>query len=176
MSEIFESEYQTACAAQTDINLHLPYLRQLAAGRRVTEFGVRWGGSTRAFLAAAPKRLVSYDLALNPGVEALFAEARAGGMDASYIQANVLAIPPIEDTDLLFIDTLHTGIQVTAELARHAQRAKLIAFHDVETFGWVGEDGSDGLLRPILTFMAAQDWRPHYYSRANNGLLVIERS
>ncbi|MCK9568606.1 class I SAM-dependent methyltransferase [Candidatus Pacearchaeota archaeon] len=175
--DLFETEYAKACAQESDINEHLPYLHGLAINRlHVTEFGVRQGTSTRAFMAARPKRLVSYDLVLDPVVGALFERAVLEGHNYAYRQANVLDIE-IEETDILFIDTFHTGRQVTAELARHGGKVRdYIIFHDVETFGWVGEDGSEGILRPIIAFMAADhDWTVFHYDRANNGLLTIAR-
>lgn len=175
--DLFDSEYQKAKAQPSDINEHLRYLHGLAINRpHITEFGVREGTSTRAFLAARPKYLVSYDLDINPAVMVLFDLAARKGLPHQYLQANVLDID-IDETDILFIDTFHTAQQVTAELRRHAGKVRdYIIFHDVESFGWVGEDGTEGILRPIIEFMAEDhDWSVFYYARNNNGLLVIAR-
>jgi hypothetical protein len=77
--------------------------------------GVRTGVSTRALLCSNAGTIRSYDIKLNQDVSRLFDYARLAGKDAEYIQANVLDID-IEQTDLLFIDTLHTYSQLKQEL------------------------------------------------------------
>jgi hypothetical protein len=47
----FEQLYQEACAKETDIFEHLPVLSNLTSQcKHVTELGVGWAQSTRAFL------------------------------------------------------------------------------------------------------------------------------
>ena len=54
--------YAKFCNTKSDINEHLPTLSAYAKDRVVTEFGVRKGLSTIAFLAGRPKKLISYDI------------------------------------------------------------------------------------------------------------------
>ena len=68
--------------------------------------GVRTGVSTRAFLNTNVQ-LISFDLQLDPQVNKLFELAKNNGKKVQYIIDDVLKIE-IEETDLLFIDTLHT--------------------------------------------------------------------
>lgn len=193
-----EEMYQRACATPSDINEHLPLLRKLAAQcEHVTEFGMRWArGSTIAFLAAQPKTFIAWDIdpisVTHPRVQSLLPiigetrfEPRCG---------DTLKISPIEPTDMLFIDTLHTGKQLLAELERHADPKghdpkaqspvrKFLAFHDTETFGMVGEDGKPpGLRTAIRQFQrlfAFPLWNnvidnvPHDFPN-NNGLIVLK--
>lgn len=173
-------EYDNHRRNKSDINTHLEILRSLASQcDHVTEFGVRRGSSTRAFLASKARKLVSYDIEKNSDVEKLFQAARKIGRDAAYIQADVLKIR-IEKTDMLFIDTLHCYDQLRKELALHApQVSKYIAFHDTHTFGTRGElDGDDlGLLPAIIEFCINNpEWRFKVYRTNNNGLTVIERT
>lgn len=170
-----------------DIWEHLPLLRSLAEEcRRVTEFGVREGvGSTVAFLAAQPESLVSWDLQPYSIVSQRIADLiwRSG---KTYFQprvGNTLEIPPIEETDLLFIDTLHTCRQLLAELERHADPRrdpvkKYLVFHDTETFGDVGEDGSRPGLRAAIRHFQKNHAFPLWKlaeDRTNcNGLVVLE--
>ena len=50
-------EFLRACQTPSDINEHLPMLYYLASQCiGVVEFGVRYGASTRAFMAAAGSR------------------------------------------------------------------------------------------------------------------------
>jgi hypothetical protein len=172
-----EERYHELVSFPCDINEHLPTLYEYGKRcKHITEFGVRDGVSTMAWLCAHPDRLVCYDLVLSSTVSLAFEEAKDRGEKYDYIQANVLDTW-IEDTDLLFIDTFHCERQLVKELKLHADRVrKYIIFHDVETYGWIGEDGGVGILRPIVEFLALRkDWKIDYYSRKNNGLMVIER-
>jgi hypothetical protein len=79
---------------------------------------------------------------------------------------------------LLFVDTWHTGEQLAAELARHADKvARIMAFHDTQSFGEIGEDGTSRGLRPALDeFLAAHDeWYLAEEYRHENGLTVLRR-
>ena len=156
-----ESLYEKTINTQSDINEHLPLLRELASRcKHVTEFGMRWArGSTVAFLAAQPETFISWDLdptfvtsprvySLLPLVEKTKFQPRTG---------NTLEII-IEPTELLFIDTLHTGKHLLAELERHGDPkdrkvSKYLVFHDTALFGLVGEDGiAPGLRTAIRQF------------------------
>lgn len=173
----FDMEYRKACADTSDINEHLPVLRQLAESvEHVTEMGVRTGVSTRAFLAGA-KVLRSYDIYLDAEVQQLFDIANSLGHDAVYRQADVLTIG-IDETDLLFIDTLHNYAQLRSELAKHSgQVRRYIVLHDTETFGFKDELGlGPGLQQAIDEFLAANNsWRLRNKYTNNNGLTVLER-
>ena len=161
----------------SDINYHIPMLYEYGKKcKHITEFGVRTGVSTTAFLSANPERLVSYDLFRDAGVSRAFAEAREMGMNYDYRIENVLETQ-IEETDLLFIDTVHTEKQLRKELELHSQKVKhYLIFHDTETYGWIGEDGGKGVLRVILEFMTVnQEWKPVYFTIENNGLMVLEK-
>lgn len=137
--EMINGEYRKACETLSDINEHLPLLHEL--GQQVAsaaEFGVRGGASTRALLAANC-RLRSYDLEIDEEVRRLVDAARRAGRDVEYHQADVLSLD-IDETDLLFIDTLHTYGQLSRELQLHAAKARrYIVMHDTDTFGLTDE-------------------------------------
>lgn len=178
-SNILEVEYQKAKLVKSDINENVHILYDLAKEcKTVTEMGVRTGVSTRAFLAADVK-LISYDIQLHQEVTALFEVAKTFlGKDVQYKQADVLSIN-IDETDLLFIDTLHTYSQLKQELKLHGNKArKYLAFHDTHTFGLRGEVGNEptGLLSAIIEFiMDNPHWRFKTYKMNNNGMTVLER-
>jgi hypothetical protein len=163
----------------SDINEHLPMLYFLASQcEHVTEFGVRTGASTLAFLHALqgrPATLRSYDINDNFGVHKSLTPHTS--VDWQFAVCSTLAISQIEPTDLLFVDTLHRYDQVRQELALHGDAARRwIAFHDTETFGTVGDDGGDGINRAIDEWLALRpEWRIVYRTHRNNGLTVIER-
>lgn len=167
-SEI-ERRYQELCLTPSDINEHLPVLR-LYADRceHVTEFGVRGCVSLHAFLASKAKKVVAYDIqnVSVPECEKL-----------TFICADVLTVE-IEPTDMLFIDTKHTFVQLNRELVKHVKKARsYIAMHDTTIFGEHGEDGAPGLNYAIQIFLEDySEWRECYRSTANNGLTILERT
>jgi hypothetical protein len=178
--DMLRASYQYAARKRTDINEHLPMLSFLAQQcDHVTEFGVRTGESTLAFLHGLrgkhDARLRSYDINDDYGVRQAFAPLTK--IDWVFVTASTLTIPKIEPTDLLFIDTLHNFTQVSKELALHGDQAKRwIAFHDTETFGTVGDDGDEGINKAIGQFVGSRpEWREVYHTHRNNGLTVIER-
>lgn len=172
--------FNEATRTASDINEHLPMLAFLARQcDHVTEFGVRTGLSTLAFLHALQgkrdARLRSYDINDDFGVYRTMAPHSSTNW--IFTCRSTLEIPKIMPTDLLFIDTLHTYAQVRAELALHGDSAvRWIAFHDTETFGLVGDDKGEGINAAITEWLCSRpEWRIVYRTHRNNGLTVIER-
>lgn len=162
----------------SDILLHLPVLEWFSSlGRHSTEFGVRNVVSTLAILSGAGKnggKVVSYDIHKTPAVDEVL-----GLKDLpcpwEFHEQDTLAAE-IEETDFLFIDTLHTGDHVHAELSRHWGKVKrFVAFHDT------AEDGAfacppHNYLEGILEFLAGRhDYRTAYRTELCNGLWVLEK-
>ncbi len=166
--------YETACRTPSDIREHLPTLCGLANEcRHVTEFGTRTGVSTTAFLHARPQRLVCYDRVRFPQVDAL--ERTADGTEFVFRREDVLHAE-IEETDLLFIDTLHDYEQLAEELRLHAGKARrYVVLHDTTTFGERGETpGRRGLWPAVEEFLALGAFRLQARYENNNGLAVLE--
>ena len=174
---ILEKEYQWACETPSDINQHLPLLKQLADEcDTVVELGVRTGVSTRALLASKCK-LYSYDLELDPSVTNLFSLAQQAGKVCSYSADNSLTMT-VPEADMLFIDTYHTYTQLSKELElHHSQAKKYIACHDTFTYGLkTDQDPKKGILTAILEFVSAHpEWRIKYHTSENNGFTVLEK-
>jgi hypothetical protein len=187
---LVEELYRQATALSTDINEHLPLLRTLAAEcEHVTEFGVRGCvGSTLAFLAAQPKKLVSWDIdplaIINTVTPLLFNALIPDPENRTRWEPRVGSTLEIvtEPTDLLFIDTLHTARQLKAELVRHADPIerkvrKYLVFHDTVTFGHRGEDGTEPGLRAVIRWFqkchAFPLWELIHDRENNNGLIVL---
>lgn len=160
-----------------DIHEHLDTLKRYASRcDHVTEMGFLNGVSFTAFLMARPKKIVTYDLAINKTLVDHFAKITCG-TDISFIEQDTLTTE-IEDTDLLFIDTLHTYDHLKEELKLHGNKArKYLIFHDIDTFGFKGEDGQEpGLLQAIREFLEANEhWKQHELHQNNNGLLILRR-
>ena len=173
--ETLDAWYEKAAKTPGDFNEHVPTLRDLASKcDHVTEFGVRRGVSTVAILAAQPKRFVSYDLVRTSEVDALV--QRRGKCDFEFRQGDSRTVS-IEETDLLFIDTKHTGEHLLAELNNTAKMVRRwIALHDTVIYGERGEDGGPGLLAGVRTFLKDnREWTVVRHDHNNNGLMVLSR-
>lgn len=178
IDELLQHEYNYVRNIPGDINEHLPVLKSLAdACTTVVEFGVRWGVSTRAFLASKAKTFRFYDIAEDQNVKWLVDTCKQHGMDVEYIIADDLTVK-LHSVDLLFIDTSHTYKQLSAELLMHHKSViKYIVMHDTEHNGTVDEFGqSPALTGALLQFLSAHhEWRLKAHYINNNGLTVIER-
>jgi hypothetical protein len=183
-----QAEYEKEKNTKSDIDEHLYDLHKLASEcLHVTEFGSRFGASTKAFLAA-PVSLRAYDLSIHAPLMDLFKMARKVGKDVEYTRGNTLEIL-IEPTDMIFIDTWHSQKQLREELKIHGNFArKYLAFHDTHTYGvrdeqtdWAANPNrkalpNQGLLPAIIDFVIANpQWSFKMHKSNNNGLTVLER-
>jgi hypothetical protein len=187
--QFIEGEYNRVKNTFSDINEHIELLYTLGMEcDRICEMGVRDGASTRAFLNTNAS-LRSYDIELNEEVQNLFVRAKSVGKDVTYEKENVLNIE-IEQCDLLFIDTWHSGSQLKRELAIHGNKAnKYLVFHDTHTYGCRDEKqnwrdfadkrpiAGEGLLKSIIDFVIENpEWKFKELRTNNNGLTVLERT
>lgn len=169
------------CDTPSDINCHLPTLKSLAEEcTHITEFGVRTWLSSVALLMWLKKNkwiFHSYDLYTNDDVKRIqkldkseWYRWRFKIWDSRYIN--------IQETDMLFIDTIHDWDQLEMELDRHAHRVrKYIAFHDTTTFGERWETKwHKWLLDAMDNYQRNHsEWRTKEVYKNNNGLTVWER-
>lgn len=170
-----EDLYQVGLKTGGDINEHCPTLRALAAScEHVTEFGMRHGVSTVAFLAGQPRRFITYDLRTDPIADALM---RLQGRTQFDFRLGSSLEATIEETDLLFIDTVHNAEYLWKELQRHHEKVRrYIVLHDTVIYGEHGDDGKAGLLAAVRRFLREQpQWSVVKHYRNNNGLLIISR-
>lgn len=133
--------YTDATKRSSDIRNHIPLLKEYAEKcETVTEFGFREGVSTIAFLAAKPRRVISYDIVPCP-ISNHMRAAREANVVFTFIQESSIEVE-IEPTDLLFIDSLHTFTQMATELTMHHHKVKkYIIAHDTKLFGRKGGGG-----------------------------------
>lgn len=176
-------ERPTTSLVGSDIVLHLPVIEYFASlCRHCTEFGVREGHSTVALIAGCKGKVVSYDIEHTPVVDLLRAiplpcaswEFRPADTGSVRLE--------IEETDFLFIDTLHTYDHVRKELTLHGRKARrFLGFHDTFTCGERDLSGPDpsarGIMPAVREFLAAHpgEYRVAYETKANNGMTVYER-
>jgi len=181
--EPLEVRYSRLCAEPSDINEHLPLLRALAERcKHVTEIGMRGGVSTTALLAAKPETMISWDINPLAVISQTASDLWCLSKDHTAFQPRVgdsLKVE-IEETDLLFIDSFHSGKQLQQELRKHGEKARrFIALHDVELYGEVGEDGSVPGLVPVIRRWRRLEvyplFRPALWLTNDNGMIVLQR-
>jgi hypothetical protein len=168
----------------SDISAHLPMLEFLASQVwSVTEFGTRGCYSTSAFLSGCRGRVKSYDLHWNTDIDYLYRLQEKGKLPCEwrFEQGDTLKIKPIELTQMLFIDTLHTYDQVIGELNRHAANVTTyLVFHDTSIYSQgnvsVDRPNEAGILKAVDEFLEKNpQWQEVYRVEYNHGLLVLEK-
>jgi hypothetical protein len=184
-----ENMYNELLQIPSDINEHLPTLREYSEKcKHITEMGVRTPTSTWAFLASTPDKLISYDIVNAPGIDEIKSITKESNLDFEFIVDDVLNVE-IEQTDLLFIDTLHTYNQLNQELILHSHKVnKYIILHDTVTYGFTDEQIYDhasdyikstdksksGLRYAISEFLNLNsDWVIEREYLNNNGLIIL---
>jgi hypothetical protein len=141
---IIENKYQVRCRQQSDIDEHLPTLYKYGLEcNHITECGVRNVVSSYAFAMALKEKtdnkLVQVDLNGNENVALFGVECKEEGVNVVFHQMNDLECP-MEQTDLLFIDTWHIYGHLKRELSRwHSNVNKYIVMHDTTIDEWSGE-------------------------------------
>jgi hypothetical protein len=195
------NKYTQKCRESSDINEHLPTLYEYARKvDHITECGVRGVVSSYAFAAGLlgkPKnRLICVDLDTNDNVRAFGGECAAEGINRVFYQQSDLDCP-IEQTDLLFIDTWHIYGHLKRELARwHSHVGKYIIMHDTTVDEWQGEtircgwnahqqsaqtgipvdEINRGLWPAVEEFLRAHpEWKLERRYTNNNGLTILAR-
>jgi hypothetical protein len=135
----------------------------------VCEFGVYTGLSTTAFILANPKKMRSYDIypdnfLVRKDIEK---HARQHHIDFRFINENSLHAE-IEETDLLFLDTVHEKDHVYAELNRHSSKTKkYILIHDA---------ANPEVLDAVFEFIKNQKhWIIEHHCNQGSGFIVLER-
>jgi hypothetical protein len=185
--------YESQCNIPSDINEHLPTILKYAKEcKHITEMGVRWVSSTWPLLLSNPKKMISYDIVRHPKIEEVIDLSKNYNLDYQFIQSDVLTIE-IEETELLFIDTLHTYNQLVCELDIHSDKcSKYIILHDTTSFGEVDEmiyehasneiknieTKKQGLWNAVLDFLETDKgkfWEIKERFTNNNGLTILER-
>jgi hypothetical protein len=172
----FEKEYQDACARDTDIHEHLPVISELTSQcSHVTELGVGWAQSTRAFLRHDIE-IHSYEFMPQPGIREFFEEAKNAGRNVTLHVDDTRKVE-IAETDLMLVDSLHIYEQVQKELELHAGKVrKYLLFHDTTLFADRGEFGGKGIWPAVQEFIDSHpEWQLVERRHNNNGLTILKR-
>lgn len=196
-----ETRYRTLCSTPSDINEHLPTLARYASTcTHITECGVRTAVSSYAFahgLKGRPSaKIVQVDPDWHPNIDAFQRACAEEGLASVFHKQSDLDCP-LEETDLLFLDTWHVYGQLKRELARwHPYVRRYIVLHDTTVDEWYGEtirNGWDavrqsretgipveeiriGLWPAVTGFLAEhREWALHERFTHNNGLTILVR-
>jgi hypothetical protein len=165
----------------SDINEHLHILYAFAKKcEKVAEFGVRDVVSSYALALAKPTKLICVDIVKSDAVEPFLEICKSEGVDVQFYQTDTREFE-LENIDMLFIDTLHTFGQLTAELEKHHSKVKkFIVLHDTITFGNADESKTDtekkGLIPAIKNFLASHPYWHELVTFENcNGLTILQK-
>lgn len=197
-----EKYYKHLCNTKSDINEHLPTLYEFAKNcSHITECGVRSFVSSYAFgyaLVNNPNaKLIQVDPEYNQNAHENFYKLCLENniTNVFYIQSDLEC--PLEQTDLLFIDTWHIYGQLKRELNRwHTFVSKYIIMHDTTVDAEYGEtlrlnwnpieqskysnipvhEICRGLWPAVEKFLAKnKNWKLLKRYENNNGLTILER-
>lgn len=162
--------YEEHSNRPSDINEHIPVLRQLANEcASVTEIGVRSIVSTWGILQGLSensfpqKKYLGIDLQYPPSDQLQLANklAEENGIDFSFWAVNDMQIE-IEPVDMLFIDSLHTYCHLTYELEAFSSKVqKYLCFHDTSD-PWGNRDDD--------AYYGNYSEYPSWYDRSKRGL------
>jgi hypothetical protein len=172
-----EEFYKESQEGNYDCSEHVKTLYKLARDcEHVTELGTHRGNSTIAFVRARPFTMHTYDIKEHPRAKQIEALALCMNINFHYHIESTIDTT-IEETDLLFVDSLHVYDQVKKELELHGNKAKkYLVFHDTETWGKRGEFNNRGILDAIDEFMKSnKHWNLKKHYSNNNGLTIYEQ-
>jgi hypothetical protein len=196
-----EQKYIFNSRTSSDINEHLPTLKRYADEcTHITECGVRFVVSSYAFALSlkdkSNNKLVQVDTVKYPQNNTFQNECLNENVNVMFYEQSDLECP-LEQTDLLFIDTWHIYGHLKRELARwNSYVNKYIIMHDTtsdeiygETIrvGWDAvkqsketgipvEEIRKGLWPAIEEFLAEHpEWKIKERFTNNNGLTILYR-
>ncbi len=197
-----ERQYRIHSTRESDIYEHLPTLRELAREcSSAIEIGVRDIVSTWGILqglSETQEKTRSYlgiDLAFPPASKLSLAKRLSQGNEIQFEfwPANDMEID-IPETDLLFIDSLHTYCHMTYELEKFSHKVtKIICMHDTSD-PWGNADDSSyngdyseyppyidrtkkGLWPAVVDFLSRHpEWTLQERKTNNHGFTILRRA
>ncbi len=172
VDDITEFSFNYVKYTKSDINEHIPIMHKYANEcNHITEFGVRTGVSTWAWLASRAKIIRCFDIEnINENLKFHYASANETKKDFTFTCVSTIAEKlEIEQTDLLFIDTAHTYEQCSKELKMHGHKVnKYLMFHDTTL--------CPSLNQAIDEFLKENsNWKIKEVFTNNNGLTILEK-
>ena len=201
MESIINSKYLEKCSIISDINEHLPTLKKYGElCNSITECGTRRVFSTYAFASSLlnkeNNKLTIIDISSNEYKQTFMEECKNENINITFHNGSDLECP-LENTDLLFIDTFHVYGHLIKELERwNSAVNKYIIIHDTTVDEYTSElvrhkcdiqsltsvynmsydELSKGLWPAIEDFINSNpNWFIKERFTNNNGLTILER-
>jgi len=172
VQDITEFGFNIAKFMKSDINEHISVMHKYANEcNHITEFGVRNGVSTWAWLASKTKVIRCFDIEnIDKNLILHHESAKETKKDFTFTCVNTIADKlEIEQTDLLFIDTAHTYEQCSQELKMHGNKVnKYIIFHDTTLCLELNKAIEEFLNKNL-------NWKIKEIYKNNNGLTILEK-
>jgi hypothetical protein len=161
--------FMRACLSPSDINEHLETICDYASKcDHVTEFGTREGNTTLALLNSTAQTVICYDIDQCSRFSSGLLRRMGYGKKMVLHKMDILD-KDIEETDMLFIDTIHTKERFEQELKRHAPKVrKYIIRHDTHLF--------PDLMKVIDDLVETGQWEVIEHRTNNHGLTVLGRT
>ena len=139
----------------------------------ITEFGIFKGCGLATFSSLPNKKVIGYDITLDL-VSPIIDDIRRlipKSTELIIRKGNTLDID-IEQTDMLFVDTVHRYDHVKKELIRHSERVnKYIVIHDVN----YPKVGNPKVRQACYEFADTQGWNVTRDITEYTGLIRLER-
>lgn len=198
-----ENIYLTLCKETSDINEHLPTLKQLSSEcSSVIETGLRSKVSPWVFLKGLSESQnipctylwIDREFPLLTTLQKVRELATSHGIFFHFWKADDRTVD-IASTDLLFIDSLHTYCHLTHELEKFSPRVnKYIAMHHTSPPWGLNDDDSAyhgdyseydpmfdrtkrGLWPAVIDFLGRHpEWSLYERSIYDNGLIILKRT
>lgn len=163
-------------ALPRDLDKHMPMLLEIAQGcQHITEFSKR-RESLITWARARPKRLVSHNLeAGDKDARMAVALVQQEGTNCLIDTRQSTECADIEDTDLLWIDTVHHADRLRGELQKFGHRSKhYIIVRGTGSFGVNAEGGGPGLFEAMREFVHENpQWFVMLHATNQYGLTVL---
>jgi len=195
---VIDTKYIERCSTWSNIYEHLPTLARYASEcNHITEMGIPTGTSY-SFAHALKNKKDNLLVIVNNGPDDpnVKIDCSNENINVVFHQSSSLDCP-LEQTDLLFIDTWHVYGMLKRELERwNTYVGKYIIMHDTTVDEWAGEtircqwnpkeqsektgipihEITKGLWPAIREFLASHpEWKIRERYNNNNGLTILER-
>jgi hypothetical protein len=138
------------------------------------ELGFGQGRASFALLLGL-ERLYSVDTYHEPNIKNMLVDYF--GDKLITIESETFDFVDYDSVDLLLVDSVHTYDQVKKELKAHSLKInKYIMFHDTVSYGAIGQDNNDGIVKAINEFLEEnKEWKIIYEVSNNHGFMILEK-
>ena len=162
-------------SSPSDINEHLETIYNITKGSNIA-VSLQIGKGDGAFaLLIGCQHHISIDP--NPSQDTINFLNDYFGKKSTLIKQPTCEPIDVVSFDVLMVDSHHTANNVEKELKAHAHKTnKFIIFHDTFLYGEVGDDGGEGIKKPIYDFLSNnKEWKIIYEVNHNNGLIILAK-